>query len=214
MPTALTLTAPNAAPLPVSVPTQWADVSLATFVALLAPEPGETRLPAEILCALPAGTLGQVAAIDAVYLANLLAFATDPAPVMSLLPTPGLPDIGTLPFGLLLEAEAHLSAHPDRPWLAYGPYLLALYRVHLAFGKYDEARVAACQQALLAAPVTEAYADAAFFLAQYRQLSGGTYLTPTMLRHLKNRNLKPGSKKSAIGSGRFSTWMRRLAAPC
>ena len=195
------------------VPTKWADVTLATFVAAFAPVPDDTRTMAEVLCGLAAGTLDRLAVRDVDYLANLLNFALDPAPVMALLPTPDLPDIGTLPYGTLLLANQYLEQHPDRPQLAYGPYLLALYRVQLVHGKYDEAKVAACLQALLDAPVTESYGDAAFFLASYNSWLSGTPPTPTTPASPKTKNWRREAKSWRRDSGRFSAWMRRLAAP-
>lgn len=147
----LPLTTPDGAEaFALAVPTQWADVTLAQFVTLCAPAAQEARTAAEILCGLAAGTLENLAVRDVAYLTTLLTFAADPAPVLELLPTPGLPDVGTLPYGTLLLAQQHLSAHADQPPLFHFPHLLALYRVQLAFGKYDAARVAACEAALRA----------------------------------------------------------------
>jgi hypothetical protein len=195
------------------VPTQWADVTLAQFVALFAPQPGETRRQAEVLLGLAAGELDDLAADDVQYLANLLAFATDTSPVLELLPTPGLPSVGSLPYGLYVEAGQHLAADPERHWLAYGPYLLALYRVQLTYGKYDSKRVAACEAALLAAPVTESYADAAFFLSSYKASLSATSPTSPTTTSQKMPSSKPATKNWRNASGRFSGWMRRLAAP-
>jgi hypothetical protein len=161
MPTPLTTLGGTLAQV-LTLPRKWVDVSLEQFVALYA-APDATHRAAEVLCGLEAGSLDNLAADDVKYLASLLAFATDPSPVLELLLTPNLPDIGNLPYGTLLLAQQHLEANPERPWLFYGPYLLALYRVQLAFGKYDAGKVAACEAALLAAPVTESYADAIFF---------------------------------------------------
>jgi len=191
MPTILPLRTATTA-LALSVPTQWADVTLAQFVALQAPEPGDERRQAEVLCGLPAGYLDNLAADDVQYLANLLAFATDAADVLALLPTPGLPSVGSLPYGILLEAQRYVSEREGRPWLACGPYLLALYRVQLTYGKYDGAKVAACEAALLASPVTESYADAAFFLSSYKQYSSGTPPTPMTPTSPTTTKRKPG----------------------
>jgi hypothetical protein len=149
MPTILPLVSATTA-LALRVPTQWVDVTLAQFVALHAPEPDDTRRQAEVLCGLSAGYLDEMAADDVRYLANLLEFSLDITDVLALLPTPGLPDIGSLPYGILLEAQNHIEANPERPMLAHGPYLLALYRVQLAYGKYDRAKV----EAALAAGAT------------------------------------------------------------
>ncbi|MGI4736104.1 MAG: hypothetical protein ACRYG7_13085 [Janthinobacterium lividum] len=209
MPTILPLVSATTA-LALSVPTQWVDVTLAQFVAIHAPEPTETRRKAEVLCNLPAGYLDDLAANDVAYLANLLAFSADPADVLALLPTPGLPDIGTLPYGVLLLAQQHVEAQGEREWLSAAPYLLALYRVQLVYGKYDQAKAEACEAALLAAPVTESYADCAFFLTSYRNYWSDTHqtkATPTA-QNPKKRKLAQKSLRSASGS--FGTWMRRL----
>ena len=213
MPATLTLTAPDTAPLDIIVPTGWADVSFSAFADRWAPGPDEQRLPAEILCGLEPGTLGRLSILDVEYVSNLLEFSQDPSEVMDRPATPGLPDIGGLPFGLLLDARQHIEEHAGRPWLAYGAYVLALYRVQLAFGKYDEARVAACEAALLAAPCGEVYADAAFFLSQYKQRSSGTNPAPKTPPSLTTKNTKPGPKSLANALGRFSAWMRRQAVP-
>lgn len=212
MPTSLTLTTPDASESwPVTVPTRWADVSLAQYVALYT-QPDAS--PVEVLCGLPAGTLERLSVQAVGHLATLLDFATDPNPVLELLPTPGLPDIGSLSYGTLLLAQQYLAANPDKPALFYMPRLLALYRQTMLWGHADNAdRLAACEAALLAGPVTEAYPDAAFFLASLRRLQSGMPPTPTTSPRPKTRSSKPGAKSSVNGSGRFSAWMRRLAAP-
>ena len=208
MPTTLPLS--NGQELP--VPTRWADVTLAQFVALHAAKDDDTRRPAEVLCNLPAGGLDDLAADDVQYLFNLLAFSLDTADILDLQPPADLPGIGSLPYGLVLEAQDYIRANPERSWMAYAPYLLALYRVHLTFGNYSKAKVAACLAALLAAPVTENYAEAAFFLNSFKTYLLGTPLTPTTKSNRKTRRLMPGASGSAKGSGRFSAWIRRLAA--
>ena len=191
MPTTLTLITPDGQPAQVlTVPTSWADVSLAQFVALHAPTPGDERTAAELLLGLPAGGLGQLAADDVPYLANMLAFAQDASPVLALLPTPGLPDVGSLPYGTLLLAQAVFEAEPDRPALAYGPNLLALYRSQMVLGKYNGDHVAACLAALLAAPVTESYADLSHFLQACRNWQPGTRQTTPTTASPKTRNWK------------------------
>ncbi len=194
-----------------NVPTRWADVTLAQFVAIHAPEPGDTRRPAEVLCNLPAGGLDALAADDVQYLANLLAFSLDTADVLALEPTPGLPSMGSMPYGLVLEAQDYIRANPERAWMAYAPYLLAICRVHLTYGEYNRNKVAACLEALLAAPVTENYAEAAFFLESLKNYLLGTPPTKTTKSSRKMRRLTQGASGSAKGSGRFSALIRRLA---
>jgi hypothetical protein len=208
MPTTLTLQ-PTGQQL--TVPTRWADVTLAQFVERYA---GPTeRSPVEIFCDLPAGGLDELAVEDVHYLANLLEFTTDPSDVLALPATPALPDVGSLPYGTYVVAKQVLTADPEAPMLSHGPYLLALYRTQLTWGKYDKAKVAACQAALLAAPVTESYGDIAFFLSSIRRLVSGTLPTKPTKPTPKKKSSKPAWKSLANASGRFSTWMRRLAAP-
>lgn len=209
MPIPITLTAHGQPAQVLTVPTSWADVTLATFVTLHAPEPGEQCTAAELLLGLPAGGLGQLAADDVPYLANLLEFANDPSPVLELLPTPGLPDVGTLPYGTLVMAQQHLLANAERPMLASAPYLLALYRVQLAYGKYDEAKVAACLAALLAAPVTECYGDLSHFLQACRTWQPGTrQARPTTLTPMTKNSTPTRTRRwlSALGLSSAWTW--------
>lgn len=212
MPTTLHLIGLGTGPLSITVPTRWADVSLGQFVALFAAASDEQRSQAEILCGLAAGVLQDLAVSQVVYLTNLLAFAQDTADVMEALPTPGLPDVGSLPYGTLLLAQQHLAAHPDRKPLFYFPYLLALYRVQLTYGRYDAAKVAACEAALLAGPVTESYADAAFFLRTCAQWSSGT--PPGMMTESnpKPMSRKPEARSLPSALGRCWAWMRQPAA--
>jgi hypothetical protein len=207
MPTTLTLQ-PTGQLL--TVPTQWRDVTLAQYVALHAPEPDDERRPAEILLGLEAGGLDNLAADDVKYLSNLLAFAEDRSAVQALLPTPSLPDIGTLPFGILLLAQQYVENNPEREALAYGPHLCALYRVQLAYGKYDQTKVEACEAAILASPCTEAAADCAFFLASWQNWQRATHpmrtTTPTPTT-TKKRRVMTGLQR---GTARFSAWIRRL----
>lgn len=71
MPTILNLITPDGTVAQVlTVPTQWADVSLHTFVQLHAPEPDEHRTAAELLLGLETGGLNQLAADDVPYLAT------------------------------------------------------------------------------------------------------------------------------------------------
>ena len=195
---------------PVTVPTRWADVSLAQFVTLYT-QPDAA--PVEVLCQLPAGTLERLSVQAVEQLATLLTFATDTSPVLEALPTPGLPDIGSLSYGTLLLAQQYLTANPARPASFYMPRLLALYRMELVYGKYLAAKVTACEAALLATPVTETYPDAAFFLASLRRLQRGTPPTSPTTASPAMKSSTRAVKSWAKGSGRFSAWMRRLAAP-
>jgi hypothetical protein len=210
MPSTITLQPTGQA---LTVPTKWADVTLAQFLALYAAESTDSRRPAEVLCGLEAGGLDDLAADDVKYLSNLLTYAQDPTDVLALLPTPGLPDIGSLPFGTMLLAQQYVQTNSERPALTHAPFLCALYRIQLAYGKYDAGKVEACLEALLASAVTEVYADCSFFLTSYQRWSSATPPTPTTTPSLVTRKSRRGANGSRIGSGRFSAWIRRLAAP-
>jgi len=173
------------------VPTKWADVTLGQYVSLVAPEPGEPRTVAELLLGLEADGLDALAADDVPYIANLIAFAGDSSPLLELLPPPGLPDVGTLPWGCLVLVQQHFAAHPDRPDLFHLPYVLSVYRTQLAWGKVVEAKRAACEAALLASPVTECYAEGSFFLTACRKWSADTPPTKPTKMSPAMRNSKP-----------------------
>jgi hypothetical protein len=196
-----------------TVPTKWADVSLAQFVAIIAPEPGDTRTEAEVLCGLEAGSFDQLLVEQAQIIAPLLAFAADASDVLERLPTPGLPDVGSLPYGTLRVAQDYIEAHEGRPWLAYGARLLALYRMTMLWGSAGGAKVAACEAALLASPVTEVYPDAAFFLSQYKAYTSGTPPTPKTKTSPATKKSTPAASTWQTGSARCLAWMRRLRAP-
>jgi hypothetical protein len=204
MPTTLTLQ-PTGQVL--TVPTKWADVTLAQFVDLEAREPDDERRPAEILLGLEATGLDQLAADDVRYIANLIEFALEPQDVYALHPTPGLPEVGSLPYGTLIMAQQRFSEDPEQPWLRSAAYLLALYRVQMTYGKYDSAKVAACEAALLVSPCTEVYPDAAFFLNSYKRYSSGTGPTLTTTSAPTTTKSKRGMSKFLSGLGLYSGWM-------
>jgi hypothetical protein len=215
MPTTLTLTTPDGQSAQVlHVPTRWLDVTLAQFVALHAPADGEPRTAAELLLGLEAGALGDLHIDEVQYFTNLLAFAADPSPVLELLPTPGLPDVGSQPYGCLVDVQQHLAEAPGRPWLAYGPYLLALYRVQVAYGRYDASKVAACEDALLAAPVTECYGDMAHFIGAWQTWLNATPQTQPTTVSLTTLNLRrTPSRRWLKGLGLCWPWTWPQGAP-
>lgn len=212
MPTSLTLTtADNSLTLPVTVPTRWADVTLAAFVAL---HTQPDAVPAEVLCGLEPGTVELLSVQAVAHLATLLAFATDPSPVLELLPTPGQNfAVGSMSYGTLLLVQQYIAANPDKPALFYMPRVLALYRTECVHGKYVAAKAEACEAALLAAPVTESYPDAAAFWGACKQWLNGTPQTQPMNQTPKTKRLTRAAKSWRNASGTFSGWMRRLAAP-
>ncbi|MDO7888158.1 hypothetical protein [Hymenobacter cheonanensis] len=213
MPTTLRLVTPDGTVAhTLRVPTQWADVTLAQFVALHAAAPDDHRTVAEVLLGLEAGALNQLAADDVPLIAGLLTFASDPSPVLELLPTPGLPDVGGLPYGCLLLCQQQFEANAERPDLASLPYLLAVYRCQLTYGTIDSERVAKLLEQLLAAPVTEVYADGAHFLAACRNWQPGTRQTKPMSSSPKTRKSMRGVRTWLQGLGLPSHWTRSPAA--
>jgi hypothetical protein len=202
MPTTITLQPTGQT---VSVPTKWADVPLSRFLLLNGcAEPSDERSAAEVLLSLEAHALDHLLADDVHYLHTLLAFAQDPGDVLALLPTPDLPDVGQLPYGSLLLAQQVLTDNAERSWLASGPRILAIYRQTMLWGNADSApRLAACEEALLAAPVTEVYADmAAFSTALRMHLSGTAPKRPTKTSAQMKRKKPILSRLFPSGSAR------------
>lgn len=196
MPFPLTLTPTNQRLL---VPTSWADVPFGAFCDLLAPVEGEPRTAAEILLGLDAGALNQLAADDVGYIANLLAFAADPGPVLELLPPPSLPDVGSLPWGCLSLVQSRLASEPERPPLVHLPYVLAVYRAQLTYGSTDRAE--ALEAELRLAPCTEVYPEAQAFYSACRRSLSGTPQTRATKPTTTTKNSTPGSKSWLSGLG-------------
>lgn len=171
MPTTLTLT-PTGQVL--TVPTSWADVTLAQFLLLDGgAEEGDKRTVPELLLGLEAGALNQLATDDVLYIHNLVAFSLDKSDVYALLPPPGLPDVGSLPWGCMVLVQQRLASDEG----AVLPYVLAVYRCQLAHGNTN--RVEEVEAALLAAPVTEVYAEAQAFTQACRRSLSATPRTPS-----------------------------------
>jgi hypothetical protein len=208
MPTTITLQ-PTGQVL--QVPTQWRDVTLAQFVTLLAAEPDEQRTAAELLLGLEAGGLSQLAADDVPLIAGLIEFTDDLEPVLQLLPTPRLPDVGSLPYGCLLLCQQQFEANAGRPDLATLPFVLAVYRCQLTYGSLDGERIGRMLEQLLASPVTEVYADGDFFLQACRNWQPGTRQTKPMSTTSKTRKWMPAVKTWLHGLGLPSHWTRSPA---
>lgn len=209
MPTTLTLS-PTGQTL--TVPTRWADVSFEQFVALLAPPADETRTTADILLGLEAGALDQLAAADVAYLGHLLTFALDPTPVTELLPTPGLPDPGRLPWGCLVLCQQHYEAQADRPELVSLPFVLAVYRCQMRYGSTE--RLEEMLAEVLVAPVTETYPDAAFFHAAWPRSRSATPPTSATTTSLPTKKLKPARPTWLSALGRPWRYMPWRTATC
>lgn len=186
-------------PLRLVVPTSWADVTLDTYLRLHA---GDNTAMLSVLTGLDAATIDQLAADDVGYLANCLAFAADLSPLLELLPTPGLPEVGASPYGLLVLATQYVEELPEgTPGIEAAPYLYALYRCQQVWGKVDDAKIEAIRAAVLAEPVTKVYADVAFFLSSYRRATSVTRPTPTTTPSPKKRSWRQALKALVSGSG-------------
>lgn len=212
MPTTINLLTPDGTVAKTLVcPTQWADVSFQTFCDLLAPEPDDTRTAAEVLLGLKAGGLGQLAADDVPLIANLLAFTEHVEDVTQLLPPPGQNyEVGSLPYGCLLLVQQHMEANAERPLLASLPYVLAVYRCQRTWRSTD--RLAETLAAVLAAPVTETWAEAQNFTQACLIWRAGTRPKTPTLTSPKTRSLTPAQKTWLSGLGLRFPWTRSPAA--
>jgi hypothetical protein len=203
MPQHFTLTpADGSDALAITVPTSWADVALDTFLSLQAAGLGEPELLA-LLLDLDVATVERISANDAAYLINCLGFVMDASELYERPHAPDLPYIGPSPYGLLAVAQQHVQALPEgSPALAAAPFLYALYRSHQIYGKVDDAKLEAMRLAVLAAPVTEVFADVAFFLQSYRRATSGISQSQKTLSSPKKKNTKRGWK----------SWVRDLVS--
>jgi hypothetical protein len=170
MPIALTLATDGQPAQQLTLPTAWPEVTLAQYLAAHAP--GSPHAPALRLSGLADAVLDELPADQADELAYHLVFASDEAALAALLPTPGLLEIGLSAYGLYELAQQWLAATPDAHPLAFGAYLHALYREPVGF-RPAPANVEAAHAAVLARPVTEAYADCLYFLASYQRAGTG-----------------------------------------
>lgn len=197
----LTSTAPGAAPVSFTLPTGWHEVTMATYLRLLTPHPTDSLL--SILSGLVPAVIDQLQADDVVLLADTLSFALDHTELLELPPSPGLPDVGSAPYGLLQLATLAVNNLPEgAPALAAGPYLAALYRMHQVWGVADDAKVAAAEAAILASPCTEVVADCFFLLKGYNSCMSGMSRTQTMPSNSKTPKWRLAWKKLANVSAR------------
>lgn len=170
MPTTLTVTTDGQTAQQLTLPTTWPEVTLAQYLAVLAAGPAAV---VPLLAGLSAEALLSLSPADQTLLASRLAFVLDPEPLLALLPTPGLLEIGQSAYGLVQQYEAYAVAHPTALPLAHGAYLYALYRAPTG-SRMPEAELADAHAAVLAQPVTAVYADCAHFLASYERAILGT----------------------------------------
>jgi hypothetical protein len=206
MPQTFTLTPSDGSDaLTLTVPTSWGDVTLATYLRLLT-EPDALA----VLLGLDSDTVGRIAADDAVYLVNALAFTADHGALAELEAEPGLLDVGTGPYSLLMLATQHIESLPDNtPGLVAAPYLFALYRCQQLYGKVDEAKVEAMRLAVLQEPVQRVYANCHFFIKGWRRSTSGTSPKKMNGSNPKKRNWKQALRSLVSGSAPSSRSTRR-----
>jgi hypothetical protein len=191
----------------VTVPTCLPDVTLAQWIAFVAPNSPEadsvmTGLAPEVLATLQEAGRAQL-------LENLL-FLTDAPVLRELLPTPGLYEVGHCAFGLYGQALAYFEAHPELTRLAQGAYLHALYSAPTS-SKMPPEQLALTHAAVLAAPVTEVYADCQFFLASWERYQNGTTLPgPSQPGLLRFAVATPAPPAGWLGKLGLSSLLRPL----
>jgi hypothetical protein len=151
------------------MPTSWAELTLAQYIVLATP--GAVAL-ATALPSLTPELLNELNSDEQSALASYVVTMLDEQVLASLLPTPGLLEIGMSAYGLYRQAEKYLTTIPDAHPMAHGAYLYALYR-NPTGTTANEQELAAAHAAVLARPVVEVYADCAFFLASYARVGTG-----------------------------------------
>lgn len=200
----------GADPFSLFVPTCWADVTLAQFIRLI------TEPDTHPLCALTTLTAEQLDALhhgDVALLATRLDFTADTTDLMALTPSPDLPDVGSSTYGQLILANQYAEAHEGQPVLTLAPYLYALYRSQQLSGKYNETKLQQMQTAILAAPVTEVYADVVFILAAWQHFTSATLpKKPLMWTNTLTTKSTPGWKRWVSNLGRLPRWIRSAVA--
>jgi hypothetical protein len=200
MPATLTLTTTAGQLLAnVTVPTCLPEVTLAQWLAFVAPNSPEAD---SVMTGLTPEIVATLREADRAQIMEHLLFLRDAAVLRELLPTPGLYEIGHCAYGLYLQALTHFEAHPDLTRAAQGAYLYALYSAP-AGSKMAPEKLAAAHAAVLAAPVTEVYADCQYFLASWERHVNGTTLPgptqPSVLRILLNTPAPPTGWLGKLG---------------
>ncbi|WP_324671051.1 hypothetical protein [Hymenobacter sp. GOD-10R] len=198
MPQTFTLTYSDGRPnTELTVPTSWRDVTTAQYLRLMAGT--DTTTP--VLCVLTDLTeadLGKLAATDAVYLNNCLAFAEDQTELHALTATPGLPDVGAASYGKLLLSQQYIeSIQDDAHGFAAAAYMLALYSLP---DDVKEEVLEAEHQGVLGLSITETYANLNFIWGRFLSFTQGTKATPATALNPTTTKRKPGSRRSGIAS--------------
>jgi hypothetical protein len=159
-------------PIPLTLPTQWEEVSLAQYIRLVT-EPKTD--PLVILTGLSPEQVGRVYEGDRLLMLGELTFLRNANELLELEPSANLPDVGSSTYGQLLLANQYAEEQEGQPEILCAPYFYALYSSHQQLGKYSEAHVGELLTATLARPVTQVYADVVFIWAAW-QLSASAML--------------------------------------
>jgi hypothetical protein len=198
MPATIILTAADGQVIEsVTIPTSWADVTLSQYLAL--GKPGVSS-PASVLTGLPPELLESLPDAVGAELGRYLSFALDHEVLLELLPTPGLFEIANCAYGLYQQAEQYEPEYPGAPALACGAYLYALYR-NPTSSTMDRELLALAHAAVLARPVTEVYADCAYFLASYKRALAGISLPGPF---------QPGCLRAVLPTPEVKGWRAKL----
>jgi hypothetical protein len=193
MPATLTLTATDGQLIAeVTVPTSMADVTLGQWITFVTPGSHEAD---SVMTGLAPEVLDTLRYADRSQILELLLFLTDAGMLRLLQPSQGLYEIGKCAHGLYAQAEEYFVEHPELTRLAQGAYLYALYR-NPTSSKMPEQELAAAHAAVLAASVTEVYADCNHFLASWERHQAGTPILsgptqPGVLRIAFDKNSVP-----------------------
>ena len=171
MPITFTLATDGQPAQQLTLPANWAEVTLAQYLA--AHDGSSPHAPALRLSGLPSAVLDTLPTDAAELLAYHLAFANDPSALEAWQPTPGLYEIGLSMYGLQKQALKHLATLPENAHpLVFGAYLHALYTDRVGSTAPAE-QMAAAHTAVLARPLPEVYADCQYYLASWRRVGTG-----------------------------------------
>lgn len=196
----------------VTVPTCLPDVTLSQWLAFVAPNSPEAD---SVMTGLTPEVLATLQEADRAQLLEHLLFLTEAPVLRELLPTPGLYEIGHCAYGLQCQAQAYFDAHPGLTRLAQGAYLCALYSAPTGSTMAPE-QLAAAHAAVLAAPVTEVYADCQYFLASWERNHNGTTIPgptqPGLLRIVLDAPAPPTSWLGKLGLGNLWNPSKRAVA--
>lgn len=211
MPLSISLVTPDGhSACDLTVPTSWADVSVAQYLRLLT-EPDLPRIC--ILTDLEEDLLNRLAAQDATYLQVVcLDFLHHEEELAELKPTEGLADIGSSSYGQLLLVQQFMQANPDQIMMVYAPWILAVYESERQLKTFNSnARMQQLYEDTLAAPLPKVYADLVAFLQAWSNFMNAT-TKPMMTTSPTMTSSTPAWKKYSSALGRFWSSIRSRKA--